>query len=96
MKGQGIIQCVHLPLSHLKQPQNITPFPQQAIVQKYLLYINDMAKKESAGRAAAVGNIDCGSREVLRRVRSLPRRMPPFFSEQSCDQHAKQKCEEKH
>lgn len=38
-------------------------------------------KKESAGSAAAVGSIDCGSREAcsIEDRRRLPRRVPPFF-----------------
>lgn len=64
-----------------------------------LVYRSDTVnKKESAGSAAAVGSIDCGSREAcsIEDRRRLPRRVPPFFSEQAYDQHSKQKCEDRH
>ena len=83
------------PLCHKTAPQPLCHLL-QALIHKYIPYRSDTVNKtESAGRAAAVGNIDCGSREALRSERSLPRRMPPF-SVESYGQHAKQKCEEKH
>lgn len=46
------------------------------------MYINDIVnKKESAGGAAAVGNIDCGSKEacsIEEREEGSPWRIPPF------------------
>ena len=63
------------------------------------MYRSDIVnKKESAGRAAAVGNIDCGSREAcsIEEREEAPQENASLFSVQSYDQHCKQKCEEKH